>query len=254
MCDKGNYSKSYIECVVKFLSYPKKDWEIGLQRYKELQDIGVSCLLFEGKLSINGCKILGKGTNAVIIKVKYENSVYVLKVLRLDASRRSLYNEAEILKRLEAYNIAPKIIKFSSWFILEEYIEGVPIADYLNSDIYLKDVKSFKRVIYDLLNKCRLLDSLGIDHGELGKKGKHVIIQPNNTVKIIDFESASTTRKPRNLSTIIQYIFYKTDLGKRYIDLINRSFAGLAQLIREYKDGSENAFRKLCMYLDLLTD
>ena len=56
-----------------------------------------------------------------------------------------------------------------------------------------------------VLEQCHNLDRAGLDHGELSRLNRHVIVSGNP--RIIDFESASTNRKTSNVTAAAQSIF-----------------------------------------------
>ena len=58
-----------------------------------------------------------------------------------------------------------------------------------------------------MIEQCYLLDNAGIDHGELSRLGRHVIVTNRDSPYIIDFESASLTRKTINVSSAAQSLF-----------------------------------------------
>lgn len=181
--------------------------EIFLQRIQELFSIGIEKFVFEGDTQICNYKILGKGTNSLVIKCVYRSKDAVVKILRLDSNRTSLELEADILKRIESLGLAPKIYVYREWFIVEEYIHGESFIKYTKRlpNISIRDVYL---VIKDLLCKAIILDNVRVDHGELSRPKKHIVISPNNKVFFIDFESASTSRNPKNLTSILQYLLH----------------------------------------------
>ncbi|MGW8289261.1 MAG: serine/threonine protein kinase, partial [Candidatus Bathyarchaeia archaeon] len=62
-------------------------------------------------------------------------------------------------------------------------------------------------VMKDVLEQCWRLDSIGLDHGELSKAPKHIIISKQNKAFLVDFETASVDRKPSNVTTVCQFLF-----------------------------------------------
>ena len=85
------------------------------------------------------------------------------------------------------------------------------------------------------MRECYLLDSIGLDHGELSTIDKHVIVGKNKNT-IIDFESSSTNRKPSNVTGATQAILIGTGLAKiiqKKIKLPTK--LKIINLTREYK-------------------
>ena len=73
--------------------------------------------------------------------------------------------------------------------------------------------EEIRLVLNNVLRECYLLDSIGLDHGELSTIDKHVIVGKNKNT-IIDFESSSTNRKPSNVTGATQAILIGTGLAK----------------------------------------
>lgn len=76
------------------------------------------------------------------------------------------------------------------------------------------------KILRELLVKTHKLDKIGLDHGELTEVKRHFIITEKGP-RIIDFESASTNRRTKNVTTTIQSFF------------INQGFKSLIEKIRE---------------------
>jgi predicted Ser/Thr protein kinase len=60
-------------------------------------------------------------------------------------------------------------------------------------------------VIKGVLEQCFSLDAASLDHGELSRLARHVIV--SDCPYIIDFESASTIRRTSNVTAAAQSIF-----------------------------------------------
>jgi len=76
-----------------------------------------------------------------------------------------------------------------------EYLEGEKIGKWI-SDLKTKLRSSqIKTVIKKVLEDCYKLDMIGLDHGELSRMPKHVIV--GKKITIIDFESSSMEEKFR---------------------------------------------------------
>jgi putative serine/threonine protein kinase len=84
-----------------------------------------------------------------------------------------------------------------------EFVTGQSIIDWAGNN---KATKSKMRTVATgILEQCFSLDSAGLDHGELSRLARHVIV--SDKPYIIDFESASTTRKTCNVTAAAQSIF-----------------------------------------------
>jgi putative serine/threonine protein kinase len=56
-----------------------------------------------------------------------------------------------------------------------------------------------------ILEQCLRLDKIGLDHGELSRLDRHIVVSDRPVM--IDFESASTVRKTCNVTAAAQSIF-----------------------------------------------
>ena len=85
-----------------------------------------------------------------------------------------------------------------------QLIEGDLLPEWLEKSMVTTTVK---KVLSDVLEECFRLDEIGLDHGELSKAPKHIIVDETLKPWIVDFETASDTRKPANLSAICHFLF-----------------------------------------------
>lgn len=230
------------------LIYPDNNSRRIRNRILELKKHNVEYLEFSGPTRLGNIQILGKGTSAVVVKGKLRDKNVALKIQRYDSRRPSSLRESKILLHVNKFSIGPKIYSSSKNIIVMEYVSGKTFNDWFN-------LKHDKRIIrsrlVSLLKQCYVLDSNGIDHGELSNLNKHVII--GKTVKIIDFESASVNRKTANLTQTIQYLFVggppSKDLSKLFGIEDKKS---LLLLLRKYKiNQNHKIFHELLKKLKL---
>jgi putative serine/threonine protein kinase len=110
-------------------------------------------------------------------------------------------------------------------------------------------------MVHGVLNQCRKLDIMGLDHGQLSNLRKHVVVAEGRPW-VIDFESASRSRKPGNVTSAAQYLFVGGRISPRVRRLLGIKDAGtLLQLLHEYKrELSDIAYAKLLESLRLAPD
>ncbi|MFH0715114.1 MAG: RIO1 family regulatory kinase/ATPase [Candidatus Diapherotrites archaeon] len=124
-----------------------------------------------------------------------------LKVARADSSRKFwLQKETDHLRAANEAGVGPKLLGWNaeSQAILMEYIEGKTFNKWLEEEISPAQWKKFETA---LLKQARALDAAGIDHGQLSKRGKNILVRKGLPV-IVDFEKASLVRKPHNEGAI----------------------------------------------------
>jgi putative serine/threonine protein kinase len=113
--------------------------------------------------------------------------------------------------------------------------------------------RTARELIHAALNQCRKLDIMGVDHGQLSNLRKHLVVA-EGVPWIIDFESAGTSRRPRNVTTAAQYLF----VGGRIAPKLRRTLGlqdtkELLKLLSAYKrDPTDYSYSKLLELLKLI--
>ncbi len=223
------------EKYCRVLCYPRckhKELEI---RLKELQRLGVQNIEFTGEKSIFDVPVLGKGCVGIVV-VAYSNyGKAALKIRRVDADRKEMFHEGEMLRKANKIGVGTKLLQISKNFLLMELIEGKHFPEWIKS-LKEKDQLRLRMVLMNILEQCYNLDKSGLDHGELSNAQKHIIIDTYGTPHLIDFETASINRRVSNVSSICQYFF----LGSQIANKVNENLGEvdkkkLIDIIRNYK-------------------
>jgi putative serine/threonine protein kinase len=189
------------------LCFPKPNEFELKDRIEELRSHGVTSLEFFGKSSIFGVPlpVLGKGFVGIVVVANLLSGERVaIKIRRLDADRVDLFHEAQMLSKANSAEVAPKFVKVSKNFLLMQLIDGELLPTWLKIN---KEPSIIRQVLGEVLMNCYKLDEIGLDHGELSKAPKHVIIDRQNKPWIVDFETASDCRKVANLPAICHFLF-----------------------------------------------
>jgi putative serine/threonine protein kinase len=175
-------------------------------RLEELRSHDVTALEFFGKASVYGVSlpVLGKGFVGIVVIAYLRGERVAVKIRREDADRADLLHEAEMLTKANSANVAPKLFAASKNFLLMQLIDGDLLPDWLKAN---NNKDTVKRVLGEVLENCHRLDEIGLDHGELSKAPKHVIIDRQLRPWLVDFETASDTRKPSNVSAMGSFLF-----------------------------------------------
>jgi putative serine/threonine protein kinase len=173
-------------------------------RIEELQNHGVQALEFTGKASASNIPVLGKGYVGVVVVAQVNGQRVALKMRRIDADRESLEHEAELLVKANNINVGPKFLAVSKNFLLMQLIDGDLLEDWLETH---KDKQLVHKVLVDILEQCWRLDEAGLDHGELSKAPKHLLVDKSQKPFIVDFETASVERKVINVTSVCQFLF-----------------------------------------------
>ncbi len=222
------------------LSFPHFDEGIASKRLEELESLGVTTLVKGGPLLFYDLKLLGRGHTGVVVEAHSVYGRVALKLLRMDADRVSMDDEARFLKVANSVNVGPLLYDWSEGCLMMELVEGPYLQDWLDG---LPSGESVGGVVRSLFMKARRLDSVGLDHGELAKAFKHVFVS-GGIPRIIDFESGSLMRRCQNLTSLVQFIFlndYVSSRVGRFLPLPDRD--EIIEVLGVYKRGmSEESF------------
>ena len=109
-----------------------------------------------------------------------------------------------MLKKANSVQVGPDFCSVSKNCLIMQYIKGNFLPVWIN---LCSNNRVIKDVYKDLLEQCYRLDKLGLDHGELSRATKHIIINNQGQPFIIDFEAASTNRVSSNITSICQFLF-----------------------------------------------
>jgi len=213
----------------RVLTYPVLSAEILGSRVEQMMALGVLGLRPSGRLLVDGLEVLGKGCVGLVVEAQTTAGWAALKLRRVDANRQDMEREAKMLELANSVGVGPKLIGYAKDFLLMELIEGVPFSRWLKSSCDWETLEG-------LLRDCQKLDILGLDHGELSRASKNVLVTHDRRAEIIDFESASNTRKVRNVSSIVNFILRCT--GMAITD-------GVLRAVRHYKNSRQEGFSDL---------
>ena len=231
--------------------YPKGTKAQIKSRIKELENLGVDSISFQGKLEICTICILGKGYVGIVVLGKIGRKKVAVKIRRNDSPRKNLKKEAKLLKIINGHKIGPKLIAFSKNFLVMEYLDGEKIADWVCGLKKKGSSSQLKIIIKKILEDCYSLDRIGLDHGELSNLTKHVIIGKKTT--IIDFESSSMDRKVSNVTSATQALCIGSGISK----IIGRVYKipkkqKMITVLRRYKqEKTRESFERLLDVLEL---
>ncbi len=181
-------------------------------RIKELEDLGIESISFEGELQLGTINVLGKGYVGIVVLGKLGRKKVAVKIRRNDSQRKNLKKEASLLQITNRCGIGPKLIDSSKNFLVMEYLEGEKIGRWINNLKSKKGSSQIKPIIKKVLEDCYKLDKIGLDHGELSRIPKHVIV--GNKITIIDFESSSMERRVSNVTSATQAFYIGSGISK----------------------------------------
>lgn len=216
------------------LCYPKPSEDELRNRLDELEMHGVTDIEFVGKGNAFNVPVIGKGyVGIVVVALRYGQRL-ALKIRRVDSDRADLLHEAEMLRIANSAGVGPVFVDASKNFLLMQLIEGDLMPAWLETNLTKTQIR---QVLSEVLEQCWQLDLIGLDHGELSKAPKHIIIDNYQQPWIVDFETSSATRKPANVTAISQYLVMSGGLISRRISEIlgQRNKDEIIKALRHYK-------------------
>ncbi len=147
-------------------------------------------------------KKIDRGFSSHLFLARNKKGVFfVIKMERHDSTRfKMAERESENLKKANGVGIGPKLFDadLEKRIVLMEFIEGSCFSEWIFAG---PSKTGLKRFVKELQRQAKVLDKIGLDHGQLAGSGKNILVRKGMPV-IIDFEKASCNRKCHNLSVI----------------------------------------------------
>ena len=220
------------------LGYPggltQKDLD---NRVEDLIRMGVTSVSFVGPVGIGRLRVLGKGFAGVVLHAHTSLGDAALKIRRTDSPRSTMSQEATLLDISNKVGVGPQLLAHGDDSILMEWIDGSNIRRWLQN---LPDQKTFKDVTRQILYDCFRLDQVGLDHGELVDASRHVIMSDHPV--IVDFDSASVSRRASNTTSATQCLFVLGRMTKLVAAVHNMPpMHDVINALRSYKQNPNHA-------------
>ena len=237
---------------IQVLTYPRISLTAARSRIRQLERLGVEELVFEGHAKVGRLGILGLGTVGIVVRARTGDDVRALKIRRTDANRPSMEREARIASMANRLGIGPTVYGHTSDLILMKLLVYTELEEWLRGLRGQGMRPSVRMMAHSILNQCRKLDLMGIDHGQLSNLRKHAVVA-EGVPWIIDYESAGTSRKPKNVTTAAQYLFIGGRVSPRVRRMLGiKDTSGALKLLSQYKaDTSDYTYSKLLEALKL---
>ena len=233
------------ESLKLLLTYPLFDENTYDIRMEELLTLDINSVYSFGKVQLHRICILGKGLVAL---VKYRKKYFVLKIRRTDANRPNMYDEVVYQSAANSMGIGPFLVNFSENFILMEFVRGFNIVDWYGSKKAAND--RILKCAASILQQCFVLDCLKLDHGQLNRLDRHIIVSEEGKPTILDFESSITGRRARNVTSVCQSIFLHGPIFSKLKGSIDKDRELIMKCIRDYKrDMNHEKFEKILSLL-----
>ncbi|OLD78529.1 hypothetical protein AUF62_02250 [archaeon 13_1_20CM_52_20] len=236
----------------RLVAYPSGDPDEVESRIHQLHQLEITALDFQGPLRTDRLSVLGKGVVGIVVIGVRGNRRVAVKIRRVDARRPSLIHEAELLMAANSLKVGPECLGGTADVLAMEFIEGLSLPLWLESLTGRGRRARVRSVVKPLLEECFRMDAYGLDHGELSRAHKNVIVSDYGA-RILDFESASLVRRPSNFTSLTQYFFLGGSIAKKIAKVLGPVDRDeLLKCLRDYKAGGwkdafEEATRILCL-------
>jgi len=198
----------------RLVAYPSGDPDEVESRIHQLHQLEITALDFQGPLRTDRLSVLGKGVVGIVVIGVRGNRRVAVKIRRVDARRPSLIHEAELLMAANSLKVGPECLGGTADVLAMEFIEGLSLPLWLESLTGRGRRARVRSVVKPLLEECFRMDAYGLDHGELSRAHKNVIVSDYGA-RILDFESASLVRRPSNFTSLTQYFFLGGSIAKK---------------------------------------
>ncbi|MEM2007398.1 MAG: hypothetical protein QW154_07160 [Sulfolobales archaeon] len=220
--------------VLRYLCYPSHSRECVEKRLAELSSLGI----------VGVSRLIGKGHSSTVLEaLLYNGARAALKVLRTDSKRAELLTECRLAER--AYPLAPRVIECGEHYILMELVEGVSVAE------AVPKAERIAALVLKVISAGRGLDIRWVEHRELSRADRHVLITVDGKVKIVDYESATMSERPGNVCRLTSWLL-------RRVLRIGLEVGGILELLRRYRKADEgerkSLFPELLKRIALVTD
>ena len=233
------------EPYASVVCYPRSSPEEIQRRIEELKRLKVRAIEFSGKASAFTLSVQGKGYVGIVVAAHVEGERLALKMQRVDSDRESLEHEAKLLVLANSVDVGPKFLATSKHFLLMQLIDGELLEEWLKTHM---DKDLVRKILTNILEQCWRLDEICLDHGELSKAPKHLLVDKKDNPFIVDFETASTQRNASNVTSVCQFLFQgNSEVCKAIARILGERNRGeLVVALRKYrKERTAKTSRKL---------
>jgi len=231
----------------QIICYPRYSGEEIERRLDEMKTLSIDAVEFAGASIIFNLPVLGKGYVGVVVLAHTKSGTVALKIRRTDADRSGMIREAEMLQMANSVNVGPKLIDFTENFLTMEFVDGTLLPKWVRKVLETTVTAKIRKVVRDLMEQSWRLDEIGLDHGELSRASKHIMVDSEDKAYILDFETASLNRKASNVTSICQYLFMRSEIA----ETLERGLNGIIRddlrtALRIYKkDRSREKFEEI---------
>jgi putative serine/threonine protein kinase len=202
------------ERYARVICYPRYSPEDLKMRLKEMKQLDVEAVEFVGEKEVYDLPVLGKGCVSVVVLAHTEIGKAALKIRRTDADRPNMEHESEMLTIANTVAVGPRLFRFTVNLLLMEFIDGMLLPDWIEKIKGTEAESKIPHLLRNIMEQSYRLDEIGLDHGELSRASKHIILSLENDPYVLDFESASVNRRTSNVTSICHYLFFRSEVAQ----------------------------------------
>jgi len=183
-----------------------------------------------------------KGKRGFIFTGSYEGKKVGIKIKNTHAETDSIYNEVNMLKKVNELCVGPKLLWSNEDIVVYEFFEGVSIGDWIVD----KNKDKVIDVLREVFDELRILDINKLDKKEMSHPHKHVLVSDKGNICLIDYERCRLSDNLSNVTGFCQFVtssHFGESLKKKGIIIDKEE---IIKLSKEYKkDYSDEAYHKL---------
>lgn len=231
----------------QIICYPGCSRDELKRRLGEMKALDVEAIELVGESRIADLPLLGKGCAGIVLLAHTKSGKVALKIRRTDADRSATTREARLLKMANSVGVGPKYVAVTENLLAMEFVQGTPFPKWISCAIEREAKIRVRHILLDLMDQSWRLDELGLDHGELSRASKHIIVTPIDRAHILDFESASLHRRVSNVTSLCHYLLLRGVVAGAVEEKLGGFEKGdLIALLRRYKnDRSREKFEEI---------
>ena len=223
------------------IAYPTPSPDEVKARISQLSELGITSLEFQGPLRMGKVSVLGKGVVGLVFSGFADGKQVAVKIRRVDSRRPSMGHEANMIETANKVSIGPRLLGSLKDVLKMQFVEGQTLPPWIGSQRGKGTRARVRTTFKSLFEQCVKLDAYGLDHGELSRAHKNVIVSPQGVPWILDFESASLMRRVNNFTSIVQYLFLSGRFARHVLRVLGPvSRDELINNLRMYKAGKTN--------------
>lgn len=150
------------------------------------------------KKKVDDVKYLASGKHSKVLEGKIKNQEVIIKF----GLPQHIEKEIFFLKKLKDENFITKIFYSENDFVIKQKAKGELILDFFEK---VKNKNDLIKVLNNIIEVCQRLDELLINKFEMINPHKHIFVQDDLSIKMIDFERSIFSESPKNTRQVLEF-------------------------------------------------